>query len=82
MHPPGWKVGGDTHPIPEKSLGKVMTRDWYAENKHIFPASKWTQFDPLIMQEHQHQGSGVQISFQEKVELLLKARNNRLTRRR
>ncbi len=80
MHPPGWKVG-DTQ-VPEKALGKVMTRDWYAENKHIFPASKWTQFDPLTMQEQQHQGSSVHIGFQEKVELLLKARANRLARRR
>lgn len=25
---------------------KVVERRWYERNKHIFPASRWTQFDP------------------------------------
>ncbi len=26
--------------------GKVVLRNWYERNKHIFPASRWEPFDP------------------------------------
>jgi len=28
------------------SMTKVVDRRWYERNKHIFPASVWTNFDP------------------------------------
>ena len=30
----------------ESHAGKVVTRAWYARNKHIFPASRWEPYDP------------------------------------
>ncbi|RPA83390.1 XAP5-domain-containing protein [Ascobolus immersus RN42] len=40
-------------PKPQKgtedpTLTKVVDRRWYERNKHIFPASIWTEFDPNI----------------------------------
>ena len=26
--------------------GKVVLRQWYERNKHIFPASRWEPYDP------------------------------------
>ena len=31
----------------ESHAGKVIHRTWYDKNKHIFPASRWEQWDPL-----------------------------------
>ena len=31
----------------ESHAAKVMLRSWYERNKHIFPASRWEQYDPL-----------------------------------
>ena len=30
----------------ESHAGKVIHRTWYDKNKHIFPASRWEQWDP------------------------------------
>ncbi|XP_059481422.1 protein FAM50 homolog [Neocloeon triangulifer] len=30
----------------ESHAGKVLLRNWYERNKHIFPASRWEPFDP------------------------------------
>ena len=30
----------------ESHAGKVVLRNWYERNKHIFPASRWEPFDP------------------------------------
>ncbi|KAH8378533.1 hypothetical protein KR200_007250 [Drosophila serrata] len=30
----------------ESHAGKVIRRSWYQRNKHIFPASRWEQYDP------------------------------------
>ena len=32
----------DSHP------GKVVQKHWYKNNKHIFPASRWEEYDPLV----------------------------------
>lgn len=31
----------------DSHAGKVLLRNWYERNKHIFPASRWEPFDPL-----------------------------------
>jgi len=31
----------------DSHAGKVIHRSWYEKNKHIFPASRWEQWDPL-----------------------------------
>ena len=30
----------------ESHAGKVLLRNWYERNKHIFPASRWEPYDP------------------------------------
>lgn len=30
----------------DPTMTKVVDRRWYERNKHIFPASVWTEFDP------------------------------------
>merc|ERR1712179_709886 len=30
----------------ESHAGKVVLRNWYERNKHIFPASRWEPYDP------------------------------------
>ena len=30
----------------ESHAGKVVMRNWYERNKHIFPASRWEPYDP------------------------------------
>merc|ERR1712224_354321 len=30
----------------ESHAGKVVERHWYEKNKHIFPASRWEEYDP------------------------------------
>ncbi|CAG8833401.1 13137_t:CDS:2, partial [Racocetra persica] len=30
----------------ESHAGKVVERNWYEKNKHIFPASRWEVYDP------------------------------------
>lgn len=30
----------------ESHPGKIVDRKWYDRNKHIFPASRWEQYDP------------------------------------
>lgn len=30
----------------DPTLTKVVDRRWYERNKHIYPASVWTEFDP------------------------------------
>lgn len=32
----------------DPALTKVVDRRWYERNKHIFPASIWTSFDPNV----------------------------------
>jgi len=32
----------DSHP------GKVVQRQWYEKNQHVFPASRWEVFDPAV----------------------------------
>ncbi|KAH8376476.1 hypothetical protein KR200_009983 [Drosophila serrata] len=43
----------DVHMISDASVEKeeshaekVLRRSWYERNKHIFPASRWEQYDP------------------------------------
>jgi len=31
--------------------GKVVERRWFEKNKHIFPASRWEQYDPSVSRE-------------------------------
>ena len=31
---------------PQSHAGKVVLRNWYERNKHIFPASRWEPYDP------------------------------------
>ena len=33
-------------PSPQSHAGKVVMRNWYERNKHIFPASRWEPYDP------------------------------------
>lgn len=35
----------------ESHPGKVVERRWYERNKHIFPASRWETYDPLIQRD-------------------------------
>ena len=35
----------------ESHAGKVLTRNWYERNKHIFPASRWEPCDPTNIYE-------------------------------
>lgn len=35
----------------ESHAGKVLTRGWYERNKHIFPASRWSFYDPNVKYE-------------------------------
>merc|ERR1711909_210518 len=30
----------------ESHAGKVVLRNWYERNKHVFPASRWEPYDP------------------------------------
>jgi protein FAM50 len=32
----------------DPTMTKVVDRRWYERNKHIFPASIWTEFDPNV----------------------------------
>ena len=32
----------------ESHPGKIVARNWYDRNKHIFPASRWEQYDPAV----------------------------------
>jgi len=32
----------------ESHPGKVVERRWYERNKHIFPASRWEVYDPMV----------------------------------
>lgn len=32
----------------ESHAGKVLTRNWYERNKHIFPANRWSFYDPNV----------------------------------
>lgn len=32
----------------DPALTKVVDRRWYERNKHIFPASIWTEFEPGV----------------------------------
>jgi len=45
----------------ESHAGKVVTRAWYARNKHIFPASRWEAYDPAkVWDRYTVRGSEVQ----------------------
>jgi len=35
----------------ESHAGKVILRNWYERNKHIFPASRWEPYDPTKLYE-------------------------------
>lgn len=35
----------------ESHAGKVVLRNWYERNKHIFPASRWEPYDPTKLYE-------------------------------
>jgi len=35
----------------ESHAGKVVLRNWYERNKHIFPASRWEPYDPTKLDE-------------------------------
>lgn len=39
--------GGADVEKEDSHAGKVVHRSWYEKNKHIFPASRWEQWDPL-----------------------------------
>lgn len=39
-------MGDATVEKDESHAGKVVLRQWYEKNKHIFPASRWEPFDP------------------------------------
>lgn len=39
--------GGANVEKEDSHAGKVVHRSWYEKNKHIFPASRWEQWDPL-----------------------------------
>lgn len=39
-------VSDATKEKDESHAGKVVLRNWYERNKHIFPASRWEPFDP------------------------------------
>jgi len=39
-------LGDATVEKDESHAGKVVLRQWYEKNKHIFPASRWEPFDP------------------------------------
>jgi len=34
--------------VKESHPGKVVQRKWYDANKHIFPASRWSVYDPTV----------------------------------
>ena len=34
--------------VKESHPGKVVQRKWYDANKHIFPASRWSVYDPAV----------------------------------
>jgi len=38
-------VGGKKIEKDESHAGKIVDRKWYERNKHIFPASRWEQYD-------------------------------------
>ena len=40
-------LGGADVEKEDTHAGKVVHRSWYEKNKHIFPASRWEQYDPL-----------------------------------
>lgn len=35
----------------ESHAGKIVDRKWYDRNKHIFPASRWSVYDPSVTYE-------------------------------
>mmetsp|Transcript_26674 Transcript_26674/g.36742 ORF Transcript_26674/g.36742 Transcript_26674/m.36742 type:complete len:356 (-) Transcript_26674:61-1128(-) len=35
----------------ESHPGKVVERRWFEKNKHIFPASRWEQYDPAVSRD-------------------------------
>ncbi len=37
--------------VKESHPGKVVQRKWYDANKHIFPASRWSVYDPAVKYE-------------------------------
>jgi|TARA_B100001142_G_scaffold329026_2_gene390855 protein FAM50 len=39
--------GGANIEKEDSHAGKIIHRTWYDKNKHIFPASRWEQYDPL-----------------------------------
>ena len=42
------KSGHVLFQVDGKNTARVMEQAWYRENRHIFPASKWSVFDPAV----------------------------------
>jgi protein FAM50 len=46
----------------ESHPGKVVERRWYERNKHIFPASRWEIYDPLVQRDNKYTIHGSEVS--------------------